>query len=330
MEYGKMLYLTRSDVEACGVTLDRSLEVSESTYSEHAKGNYEMPPKPGVHPTTCPGAFHHAMPAYLPNSHAVGIKWIEVYGHNPSKYGINSTSGLIVLNDEETGYPIAIMEAGLITAIRTGNASGVSAKYLARKDSEVIGLVGCGEQGRNTINSLLQVMPNIKEVKLFDLFPAMIDRLKEFVGERPGVKFTICSNPEETIKDSDIVVTTAPIADKNPRYDASWIKKGALVLPVHCNGYTLDFFKSASKFVVDDWNQYHSYMFGPNKYYTEDMAAPYAQLGDIINGVKAGRENDEEIIVNANLGIALQDIALGLEVLKIAREKGIGTELSLY
>ena len=330
MEYGKMRYLTRSDVAACNVTLARSLEISEHTYSEHAKGNYEMPPKPGVHPTTCPGAFHHAMPAYLPNIHAVGIKWIAVYGHNPGKYGINSTSGLMILNDEETGYPIAIMEAGLVTAIRTGNASGVSAKYLARRDSKVIGLVGCGEQGRNTINSLLHVRPGIEEVRLFDLYPAMIDRLKAFVGERPGVRFVVCGSAEQAIRGADIVVTTAPIADKLPRYDASWIKKGALVLPVHCNGYTLDFCRSASKFVVDDWNQYHSYMFGPTKYYTEDLSAPYAQLGDIINGVKAGRENDDEIIVNANLGIALQDIALGFEILKVAREKGIGTELNLY
>ena len=136
-----MIYLTRSDVSACDVSLARSLEISEQTYAEHAKGNYEMPPKPGVHPDTCPGAFHHAMPAYLPNSHAVGIKWVAVYGHNPSKYNCNSTSALMILNDEQTGYPIAIMEAGLITAIRTANASGVSAKYLARKDSKTVGIV---------------------------------------------------------------------------------------------------------------------------------------------------------------------------------------------
>ena len=81
--------------------------------------------------------------------------------------------------------------------------------------------------------------------------------------------------------------------------------------------------------MVDDWNQYHNYMFGPTKYYTEDLEKPYAQLGQIINGELPGRENDEEIIVNSNLGIALQDIALADEVLKIAREKGLGQELSL-
>ena len=323
------MYLTRSDVDACSVSLDRSLEISEQTYREHAKGNFEMPPKPGVHPSTCPGAFHHAMPAYLPGMHAVGIKWVAVYGHNPGKHEINSTSALMILNDEETGYPIAVMEAGLITAIRTANASGVSAKYLARKDAAVVGLVGCGEQGRFTVRALLHVCPSIREVKLYDLYPQMIDRLIEFIGPT-DIRFTVCGSAKDVITGSDIVVTTAPIAHKNPVYDAAWVKEGALVLPVHCNGWTLDFFKNASKYVVDDWNQYHSYMFGPNKYYTEDLEAPYAQLGEIVNGVKPGRENDREIIVNSNLGIALQDVALGFEVLKLAQEKGLGVELSLY
>lgn len=328
MQNNNMIYLSRSDVAACDVSLARSLEIAENTYSDHANGHYEMPPKPGVHPSTCPGAFHHAMPAYLPESHAVGIKWVAVYGHNPKKHNCNSTSGLIILNDEETGYPTAIMEAGLITAIRTANASGVSAKYLARKDSKTVGLVGCGEMGRFTIRALLHVMPSIQEIKLYDLYPNMIERLIEFIGPT-HVKFILCSSAEETIRDSDIVATTAPLPIKDPVYSGDWVKKGALVLPVHCNGWPLSFIKGASKFVVDDWNQYHNYMFGPTKYYTEDLAAPYAQLGEIINGQKAGRENDEEIIINSNLGIALQDVALGFEVLKIAKEKGLGTELNL-
>lgn len=328
MQIGEFLYLTRSDVSDCNVSLARSLEISENTYAEHARGNYEMPPKPGVHPNTCPGAFHHAMPAYLPNNQEVGIKWVAVYGHNPHKYQCNSTSALMILNDAETGYPVAIMEAGLITAIRTANASAVSAKYLARKDTKTVGLVGCGEMGRFTARALLHVLPSIEEIKMYDLYPDMMERLVAFVGDT-NVKFTVCASAEEAIRDSDIVATSAPLPIKEPVYDPAWVKKGALVLPVHCNGWPLSFLKSVPKFVVDDWNQYHSYMFGPTKYYTEDLEAPYAQLGEIIIGKKPGRENDEEIIVNSNLGIALQDLSLGFEVLKLAKEKGLGTALNL-
>lgn len=329
MEPGKFLYLTRTEVAACNISLARSLEISERTYSEHAKGHYEMPPKPGVHPDSCPGAFLHAMPAYLTESKSIGIKWIGVFGHNPTKHQIPSSSGIIVMNDYETGYPTAVMEGGLITAIRTSNASGVSCKYLARKDSKVLGVVGTGEQGRGTVLSICHVLPDIEEVKIYDLYPAMMQRLIDEVGPKIKAKITICSNAEETIRDSDIIVTSAPLAIKEPVYKAEWVKAGALVLPVHCNGWPLEFIKNASKFVVDDWNQYHNYMFGPTKYYTEDLEKPYAQLGQIINGDLPGRENDEEIIVNSNLGIALQDIALADEVLKIAREKGLGQELSL-
>lgn len=329
MELGKMLYLTGSDVAACGISLERSLEISEQTYAEHAKGNYELPPKPGVHPESCPGAFLHAMPARLPNSKNVGLKWVGVFGHNPQKYNAPSTSALLILNDYENGYPVAIMEAGLITAIRTANASGVSAKYLAKKDAKVLGIVGTGVQGRGTVLSVCKTVPTIEEVKIYDLYPNMMQRLIDECGPEINAKITICNNAEEVFRDTDIIATAAPIAHKNPVYQAEWVKPGALVLPVHCNGYALDFLKSASKFVVDDWNQYHSYMFGPGKYYEEDLAAPYAQLGEIINGVKAGRESDEEIIVNSNLGIALQDIALAQEVFKVAQEKGLGQILSL-
>lgn len=328
METGKMLFLTRSDVAKCEISLDRSLEISEKTYSEHAKGHYEMPPKPGVHPESCPGAFLHAMPARLPETKNVGIKWIGVFQHNPEKYKMPSASGIIVLNDYDSGYPVAIMEGGLVTAIRTANASGVSAKYLAKKNAKTLGIVGTGEQGRGTVLSVCRTVPTIEEVKIYDLYPNMMQRLIDECGPKISAKITICKNAEEVIRDTDIIATAAPLTVKEPVYKEEWIKEGALVLPVHCNGYSIDFFKS-HKLVVDDWNQYHNYMFGPTKYYTEDIAAPYAQLGEIINGVKPGRENDKEIIIDANLGIALQDIALAQEVYKIAQEKGLGQELSL-
>ena len=207
MEYGKFRYLSLADLEKCGLRdWDQAMEVAEATYMEHSKGMYEMPPKPGVHPTTCPGAFHHAMPAYLPNSHAVGIKWVAVYGHNPQKYNCNSTSALMVLNDEETGYPVAIMEAGLITAIRTANASAVSAKYLARKDAKTVGMVGCGEMGRFTVRALLHVMPELQEInKLSSEYTKLISSAKiEFRGEVYNLpqmgKFTT-SNDRKTRKE---------------------------------------------------------------------------------------------------------------------------------
>ena len=140
----------------------------------------------------------------------------------------------------------------------------------------------------------------------------------------------VCSSAEEVIRGADIIATSAPLTEKKPVYHTEWLKEGALVLPVHCNGWPLKLLKEDAKFVVDDWNQYHNYMFGPGKYYEEDMEAPHALLGEVILGTKAGRENDQEIIVNSNLGIALQDIALADEILRIAKEKNLGQMLSLF
>jgi len=330
MEHEKFLYLTRSDVAACNVSLDESLRISEETYAELAKGNCEMPPKPGVHPNTCPGAFLHAMPAYHKSKGIVGIKWVGVFGHNPMKYQIPSSSALLVLNDIETGYPIAVMEAGLITAIRTANASGVSAKFLAKKNAKVLGIVGAGEQGRGTIISVCRTTPSIEEVRIYDLFPAAVERCLKEVAPQISAKIVVCSSAEEVIRGADIIATSAPLTEKKPVYHTEWLKEGALVLPVHCNGWPLKLLKENAKFVVDDWNQYHNYMFGPGKYYEEDMEAPHALLGEVILGTKAGRENDQEIIVNSNLGIALQDIALADEILRIAKEKNLGQMLSLF
>ena len=152
MEYGKFRYLSLADLAQCGLyDWDQAMDVAEATYKEHSRGLYEMPPKPGVHPVTCPGAFLHAMPGYLKESNICGLKWVGVFGHNRPKYGIKALSSLMILNDVETGYPLAIMEAGIITAIRTATSSGVSVKYLARKDSKVVGLVGAGEQGENNM-----------------------------------------------------------------------------------------------------------------------------------------------------------------------------------
>jgi ornithine cyclodeaminase/alanine dehydrogenase-like protein (mu-crystallin family) len=328
MKAGKLLYLTREDVKKCGISLKEAIGIAERTFEEHEKGSYEMPPKPGVHPSNCPGAFLHAMPGYLPGMDIAGLKWVGVFTHNTQKYQIPSLSGVLILNDVETGYPVAIMEAGLITATRTASTSGVSAKYLAKKDSEVLGIIGAGEQGRFNTEALNIVLPNLKEVKVFDLYPEFAEKFAEDMSEKISKTVTVCKSAEEVIRVSDVVVSAAACLGGKPVYKKEWLKKDALVLPVHVYGWEFSAFKEASKFVNDDWNQWSNYAVGPDNYYQE---APklYAQLGEIVAGKKKGREDSDGVIVSASLGTALQDISLGKEILRIAREKNLGQELSL-
>lgn len=334
MEYGKFIYLNLSDLEKCGLRdWDQAMEVAEATYKEHGKGMYEMPPKPGVHPDTCPGAFLHAMPGYLKESNICGLKWVGVFGHNRPKYGIKALSSLMILNDVETGYPLAVMEAGIITAIRTATSSGVSVKYLARKDSKVVGLVGAGEQGQYNLHLIKYLVPEIEEIKIFDRYPEYAQKLCDELSTELKVNAYAVNSFEAALRDSDIFVAAAPITVfPEPVYRKEWVKPGALILPVHSKGWDYELFAN-NKFIVDDWNQYSSDMFNPNTGYFGRQGfakfEPHAQLGEVLLGKKSGRERDDEIIIAANMGIALQDISLGNKLYKRALEKGLGQTLFL-
>src|SRR5688572_20670260 len=132
----RVLYLSRADVEAVGLTMKELVAAVEELFVEKGEGRVEMPPKPGIHPL--PDAFIHAMPAYIPRLEAAGMKWVAGFPQNQAK-GLPYIAGVLVLNDPSTGLPRMIADCTWITAMRTGAASAVAAKYLARADSEVLG-----------------------------------------------------------------------------------------------------------------------------------------------------------------------------------------------
>jgi len=125
----QILYLSRADVEAVNLSMTTIVALLEQAFIEKGHGRVEMPPKPGVH--TMPDAFIHAMPAYIPSMKSAGIKWVSGYPANFER-GMPYISGLLILNDAETGVPYAVMDCTWITAFRTGAATALSARYLAR------------------------------------------------------------------------------------------------------------------------------------------------------------------------------------------------------
>src|SRR4030067_2914472 len=127
------------------------IHLLEPAFKEKGAGRVEMPPKPGIH--TSPDAFIHAMPAYIPALNSAGIKWVSGYPANQQRH-LPYISGLLILNDDQTGLPYAVMDCTWITAYRTGAASALSAKFLARPDSQVLGILACGVQGRTHLEAL--------------------------------------------------------------------------------------------------------------------------------------------------------------------------------
>ena len=162
---GRFLYLSRADVASAGLGVSAMIGLLETAFREKGHGRIEMPPKPGVH--TRPDAFLHAMPAYIPAMQAAGIKWVGGYPDNHTR-GLPYITGLLVLNDVDTGLPYAVMDCTWITAYRTAAASALSARYLARPDSRAAGILACGVQGHTNLEALAAVFP-VARVYAYDI-----------------------------------------------------------------------------------------------------------------------------------------------------------------
>jgi len=324
MKTETLTYLSATDVHECGLSLTDSLDIIEKVFREHGEGQFENPPKPGIYPRE--DAFIHAMPGYLNRRRIAGMKWISVFSGNVQR-NLPSATGIIVLNDMDTGFPIAIMDASVITALRTAAASGVAARYLADKNAKTLGIVGTGVQGRYNVEVLKAIVPTIVDVNAFDVHPQSIDTFANFVQEKAGLSVKKCTTAETAIRDADIVVTATGVLHE-AIFKASWIKKGALVLPVHAKGWEKSALDNADKFIVDDWNQFSSSLGKPGGFYFP-LPPLYTELGQVVLGRKPGRESSEETIVSINYGMAIHDIAMAAETLKRATTMGLGTVLPL-
>ena len=316
-------YLTRQDVMGTGVTLADAVETAEKVLIEHGRGNFQNPPKPSL--IIPDGNYLNAMPAYLAGLNAVGIKWLGVFAGNRN-LNMPPILGLVILNDVDTGQPIAIMDCGHITALRTAAASAVAAKYLANKDSKVLGIVGTGEQARFHLLALTGLLKEIELVKVYDIQENASYSFADTMGKQLSCKIEVSPSIEAAIKESDVVVTaTGNLSGKQPIFMEKWLKEGVHVIPVHNLGWELSALEHADKFVADDWNQY-STNFHIDEFYPH-LPPLYAELSEIVTGKKKGRETRSEKIVSMHEGMALHDIALAFRVLEAAKQKGIGVAL---
>ncbi|MEX1247924.1 MAG: ornithine cyclodeaminase family protein [Anaerolineales bacterium] len=324
MKSGSILYLSRSDVVAVQLPMIEIIAALEAMFKEKGSGKVEMPPKPGIH--TRPNAFIHAMPAYIPSLGAAGMKWVSGYPGNQAK-GLPYISGLLILNDPESGIPLAVMDCTWITAKRTGAATALAAKYLARPDSASVGIVACGVQGRSNLEALASIY-KIQKVKAYDLNPEIAARYADEMGTQLGLDIEPVQSLPEAVKGMDVVITSGPIL-KNPKpaIEAGWLAKGAFASLVDFDSYWQGAaLKEMDKLATDDLAQMRHYR---QEGYFKETPEPYADLGEIAVGKKPGRQTDGERTAAVNLGLALDDMATAIRIYQKAKKGGIGTELPL-
>lgn len=364
----KFLYLSEPDMIRAGVKdMDACVDVMEDTLMTLHRGDYVMggenhnshgtqiifpdhPQFPGM-PANGDDRRFMAMPAYLGGNYQMaGMKW---YGSNIAnrKKGLPRSILMMMLNDKDSGAPLAMMSANLVSCYRTGAVSGVGVRHLARKGAEVLSVIGPGVMGRTTAMAAISACPTIKTVKIKGRGRASIDKFIDTIkASYPQAEnFVICDTVEEAVRDSDIICTTAtaPVHEKDFTYiDSSWVRPGALFCMPSAARFDDEFIQKAVK-VVDNRKLYESWaeefvypsfemvqiigakftdMIHEGKIQKEDVI----HLPDIISGDKPARRNDDDIIIYSVGGMPVEDIAWGGHVYRNALRMGIGTELPLW
>jgi ornithine cyclodeaminase/alanine dehydrogenase-like protein (mu-crystallin family) len=325
VEAKRLLYLSKADVVAVGLGMAEIVEAVEAAFREKGEGRLEMPPKPGIHPGDGDN-FIHAMPAYIPAIKSAGVKWVSGYPGNQQR-GLPYINGLLILNDPDTGLPLSVMDCTWITAMRTGAATAVAARYLARPDSAVAGVLGCGVQGRTNVEALKVLFP-LRRVMAYDIVPDVAWRYAEAISARFDLEVVVASAPQQAVSGCDLVVTAGPILKvPHATIQAGWLDEGAFASMVDYDSYWhCDALNEVDKLCTDDLPQLRYYQ---QAGYFQGIPPVYAEVGDLVAGRMPGRTSPTERTMTANLGIAMDDMAVAPLLYRRAVEKGIGTWLEL-
>ena len=328
-----MLLLTLSDVQRV-VSMEEVIAIVERAFIAYSKGESIVPGRTQI-PISQENAVALYMPGYVKNLEALGIKIVSVFPNNLER-DMATISSVVIMNDSVTGEPIAAMEGSYLTALRTGAASGMATKYLAREDADTVSIIGTGIQARTQLEAVCCVR-EIRKVKIFDIDKS---RALKYMNEMKDnnkigmINFEIAETSDSAIKDADIICTTT--TSKKPVFSAKGLKKG-----VHINAVGAftpemqeigeDVLKRTNKICVDSieaaLEEVGDFIIPIRK----GLMIPadfYGEIGEIASGSKKGRENQEEITLFKTSGLAVQDVSVGKYILEKAKELGLGQEFN--
>ena len=325
----EVLWLAQEEVKSV-MDMHSDMQVVERAFRQHGLGRVQMPPKSYLYYTAYNGDLR-TMPAYLEEENITGVKIVNVHPGNPDR-GLPTVMALIILISPETGAPVAIMDGTYLTDIRTGAAGGIAAKYLARKDSKVIGLVGAGNQAKTQLEALLEVF----DPEMVKITSRTEESCKQFIREMADI--TPCEiryeKSIEKVCNCDILVTTTPT--RKPIVKAQWIKEGTHINAIGADAVGKEELDPEllirSKIVVDDIVQaLHSGEVNVplSKHYISENDI-HAQLGEVITGLKPGRTSEEEITIFDSTGLAIQDVASAHLAYERAISRGLGRQVRMF
>jgi len=323
------LLLSRDDV-AQVLTMTDCIDAVEQAFGELAAGTAELPLRIGIHP---PGGASLYMPAYLKGLGALACKVVTVYNDNPSKHGLPTTLGTILLQDPETGDVICIMDGGYVTAMRTGAVSGVATKYLAREaEGQVAGIFGAGVQARMQLRAVATVR-KLSKALVYDIVPEAIEPFAKHLADL-NLEIVGADSVEGLLDGADILC--AATTSTTPLFDGTRVRPGTHINGIGTHQPATRELDTAvivrSKLVVDSKEtclDEAGDVIQPMEEGAMTADHIYAELGELIVGHKPGRTSDEEITVFKSVGLAIQDVATAKLVYDKAVAAGIGIEVEL-
>jgi N-[(2S)-2-amino-2-carboxyethyl]-L-glutamate dehydrogenase len=333
----EFLYLDQESVLAADVLdMRRAIKVVEEAQARFARGKVREPNKIVLRNADTAeseekGRFNGlAASIGAPVRSAIGMKWIASFPAN-RRVGKPRASALIIVNCPETGLPLAVMDGGLISAMRTGAMTGLGVRYLAPRNARKIGIVGAGLQSRTQILGLFTELPHVAEIALFGRRVSEAEAVAEDCRRRWAAPVRAMRTVEEALSDADVALTVTTA--QQPLIRAQHIKPGALTIQLAGHECEFELIQKCKKIVADDWETVKqrgimtpAIMYRRGLLRDEDV---HANLGELIQGTKPGRESDERIHY-CHMGMGINDVALAHAVYETARARNLGIRLPLW
>ncbi len=325
----KTLLLKQSEIKQL-IDMKEVIESVETAYSVHADRKVQMPAKKYLFFKKYHGDLR-IMPCFIKSMDEAGVKCVNVHPNNPLEHDLPTVMGVIELFDPETGFPISVMDGTWITNMRTGAAAGVGTKYLARKDSTKLGIIGAGKQAFTQLMALKEVM-NIESAKVFCRTCSSRENFAKLANEKFGLNVKAVATAQEAVKNVDVIVTVTP-ANK-PILKSEWISEGTHINAMGADAPGKQELESGllekSRIFIDCWEQAR---------HSGEINVPVAEglitredidakIGDVIIGKSNGRVSDEDITIFDSTGLAVQDVVTAWKVYEKALEMGIGSNIN--
>jgi len=338
----EILYLSEKEVKTCLPSVEKTVKMMEEVFIAHCQKKVQMPAKVSLLPKK--EIYHghiNVMPAYLEDIDIAGVKIMSGYENNREK-NLPSALGTINLFDSSTGCPIAIMGGKYITSLRTGAVTGVFAKYLARKNSKIMGIIGAGDVSPYHIYGVSEVI-NLEEIKIFDISRESAEKVANKISKEIKIKVSVQNSCRETVNKADIIVTCTRLAKPASLVKKEWLKEGAFIITTG-SMVEIDYelLKNVDKLIVDNKTQMKNetphrgfvLLFSGDK----DLGIPkiyswddiYSDIGEVVLGRKKGRETEKENILGFSLGMGSEDLIVSHFVYNEAKKRKLGTSLNLF